>query len=592
MQRGFLLILGCLFSCAFFAQEKYVMIVNYNNGNQQVITVDDVKDIDFVQDVESPDNIAPADITRGLELYYTFDNGAPTDQQNNFPAFENGGTYIYDTPSGDGKALLLRKGQYLSIGAAPLDNKSNYTLSFWMKDFGASCVVKTKKASYVTSPTVCVTEDMRLLYYTGQNNYDTAKKTFSADMSSYQSGQWVMITIVTEFVKSNQVSNTLYINGRRADAGTSYLSNASGGTAMEIGGAKVDGQESAPMKIDNLRIYSTALSDDEVNELYTRETMPSRIVVAPQELYFDKETEKLTMTLTNSTTSLKDFTITEDVGILNVKPTKGYVPAQGTQTIDVQVYDRDDVSDFQRGALSLSIDGTYYQLPVTIERGKQAPARKIVVSRGMMAYYTMDDLTVKDQYTYGYDGTLSEGSFTDDTPNGTGEALLLSKGNSVSIAAAPYDTKTSYSVSLWVKDFGAGCFLKAKKSNYLTNPSLFVTEDLKLRYYTGQSNYDTAVKTFSADMSRYQSGQWTMITIVTEPTGSNNQVLSTLYINGQRADAGTSYISSANGGISMEFGGANYKGTSSDPMLLDNIRFYGVALTDDEVAEIYAAERK
>ena len=141
----------------------------------------------------------------------------------------------------------------------------------WVKDFGTGCIVKTKKSTYVTNPTLCITEDMKLQYYTGQSNYDSAKKTFSADMSNYQSGQWVMVTIVTEFVKSNQVNSILYINGRRADAGTSYISSANGGTAMEIGGTMPNGSWSSAMKIDNLRFYSVTLTDEEVMDIYNYE---------------------------------------------------------------------------------------------------------------------------------------------------------------------------------------------------------------------------------------------------------------------------------------------------------------------------------
>ena len=224
--------------------------------------------VDAYQEDPTPSG---GNVTRGLQAYYTFDQSNADDSQGNYHGFQNGGTYTTDTPQGSGKALSLKSKQYISIGSAPFDGKTNYSLSMWVKDFGAGCVVKTKKSSYVTNPTLCITEDMKLQYYTGQSNYDTAKKIFSADMSNYQSGQWVMVTIVTEFVKNNQVNSTLYINGRRADAGTSYISSANGGTAMEIGGTMPNGAWSSSMKIDNLRFYSVTLTDEEVMDIYNYE---------------------------------------------------------------------------------------------------------------------------------------------------------------------------------------------------------------------------------------------------------------------------------------------------------------------------------
>ena len=58
----------------------------------------------------------------------------------------------------------------------------------------------------------------------------------------------------------------LYIDGRKADAGTSYTYDNSGAKSMAIGSSDTD-----PMKIDNIRLYSVALTDNEVMEIYNAE---------------------------------------------------------------------------------------------------------------------------------------------------------------------------------------------------------------------------------------------------------------------------------------------------------------------------------
>ncbi len=201
-------------------------------------------------------------VVRGLVAYYNFNKGNADDAIGGYHGFENGGTYITDTPNGSGKALYLKQKQSISIGSAPLDGKTNYSVSMWVKDFGSGPLLITKKDKNYTAPSVVVTEDVKFRFYTGYANYYNA---FSADMSNYQSGKWTMVTIVCEPTGGyKEVKSTLYINGRKVDSGTSGTTNASGGTAMVIGGE-------ASMKIDNVRLYSVSLKDEEVEALYQYE---------------------------------------------------------------------------------------------------------------------------------------------------------------------------------------------------------------------------------------------------------------------------------------------------------------------------------
>ena len=565
-------IIGICQTFALMVMAQNVMVIRYNNGNSHFEDIDDIKEMTFITTDEVEDE-TPNDVSAGLVAYYTFDSRNSYDTQGQYHGFENGATYIYDTPNESGYSLKLNKGDYVTIGSAPLDNRKNYSVSMWVKDFGAGSILRTQKDNYNTAPSLFVTEDLRLKFYTGVSNYSSTNKIYSADMSNYQSGQWVMMTIVCE-PSGNSILSTLYINGRKVDSGTSDDGNAAGGTAMYIGG-------DYPLKIDNLRLYNSTLTDDDVVDIYLREKEKKRVTVSPQELYFDKETSQQDFSIINHTMTNLRFSINDDLGILKCSPFADYIPAKGEKTISVTVYDRDLLDKYLRGNLYVVTEGSNSAIGVQITKGKNVQESEVEVKRGLTAFYPFDNGDAKDAMPYEYDGLCNGGKFVSDTPNREGKALLLKNGENVVIGSTPLDGRKNYSVSMWVKDFGAGNILRTQKNNYNTAPSLFVTEDLHLKFYTGVSNYSSTNNIYSADMSKYQSGQWVMVTIVCEPSG--NGILSTLYVNGKRADSGKSDNGNASGGTSMIIGGES-------PVIIDNVRLYSVTLSDDEVAEIYASE--
>ena len=178
------------------------------------------------------------------------------------------------------------------------------------------------------------------------------------------------------------------------------------------------------------------------------------------------------------------------------------------------------------------------------------------------------------------------GTFISDTPNGKGKALHLKRGEYATIAYAPFDGKTNYTISLWIKDFGAGPIVQSY-SNYMYGPSLELIEDMSMRAYTGRSSSYYNYLTFSSTLYKYQSETWTMVTVVTTTNSGSSSGISRLYINRQRVNAGTSDTNNNSGAIAMSIGSSG-----TDPMKIDNVRLYSVALTDEEVMEIYNSERK
>ena len=572
MKKRFFIIASALVSLQSMAQN--VMIVKYNNGNSRMEEVADVQEITFAESDEIGDE-TPKDISRGLTAYYTFDSKSAFDCQGNYHGFQNGGSFILDTPNGSGYALSLKPNDYITVGSASLDGQRNYSVSMWIKDFEAGPVINIPKGYYSLAPSIIVTEGVKLYLVTGNNNYSGQNYTFSADLSNYQSGQWVMLTIVCE-PSGNNTSTTLYVNGRRADSGISDNYDAGGGMSMTIGGKSA-------FKLDNLRLYSVTLTDDEVADIYNREKANARMSVSPNYLSYSKDVEQQSFVISNKTLKAMEYSISDNLGIIRSVPSYSVIPAKSEQTVVVTVDDREHVDKYQKGILMVTAEGSKSAVDVEILKGK-ASDETIAVRRGLTAYYSFDDNSAKDVMPYEYDGVCNGGKFIDDSPNKKGKALLLKKGESVSIGYAPLDEKNNYSVSLWVKNFMAGSLIRTPKgsSRYDLAPSLKMAESSKLVFVTGNNNYSGQQCTFTTDMSAYQSEQWVMLTVVCEPYGNNTKC--TLYVNGKRADSVTCGNYDAGGATSMTLGG-------DDPLTIDNVRFYSVTLSDDEVAEIYASEK-
>lgn len=572
-------ILGCAFASVAICQE--IMYIEYQDGKSIKTEVKNVKSITFHDLDELPADPAIIDVSRGLLAYYTFDNETVNDTQNHFHGFLEKGTFISDTPSGKGKALFLKRGERVQIPYNPFNNLQNHTLSLWIKDFGSGPIFQAYD-NYVFAPTLYITEEVKARVYTGSSNYDHFCP-FSTDLSKYQSEKWTMLTIVTN-TEGNKSRGTckLYINGQLIESGTPYTNNNDGAMSMSIGGYAEAWAD--PMKIDNIRLYDVALTQEEVISIYNAERLPTTISVSPQKLYFDESTSHQSISIINNSLRLTDFSVSSSNKILDVSTSNSYIPPKSSKNIDIFIKDRNNIESYTTASITIESDGMYNSVPVEIEKGTKASAVSEVVSRGLQAYYKFDDGTIQDSRN-GYDGNIDGGTFITDTPNGRGKALFLKRGENANIAYAPLDGKRNHTISLWIKDFGAG-YLFQCIDYHRYGPTLAITEDMKLKAYTGNSNYDH-YKLFNTTLTNVQSDVWTMITVVTSTNGTNSRGEVRMYVNGQRVNAGTSYTNNNSGAISMAIGG-----NDSDPMKIDNIRLYSVALTDTEIMEIYNAERK
>ena len=217
------------------------------------------------------------DVTRGLQAYYTFNNSTADDDWGNFHGFLNGGSFINDTPNGNGKAVSLKKGDFISIANNPVSSSRSSTVSIWIKDFGPGNIIGSSEngSTPIWTPSIAMSKNTYFIY--ADRGYF---KKFNVNISNYMSGVWTMVTMVTKNIGPYSATYMLYINGRLA------VSNAGGykdytAPMLTIGGSTsqddVDsfpygGFMADPMKVDNVRLYNVSLTDEEIRSIYDFES--------------------------------------------------------------------------------------------------------------------------------------------------------------------------------------------------------------------------------------------------------------------------------------------------------------------------------
>lgn len=235
-----------------------------------------------VEKAESGDNGSDnSGVTRGLIAHYTFDHNSAEDACGNYDGGLTGGTFITDTPDKKGYALSLKKGENVVIGENPLYRTKNYTICMWVKDYSTGTLLNTDDGMLSYGPTMYITSNNTLQFCSGPSNSNVFTSLAPASLTS--SGSWTMITVVVteQSSYSTEGSATIYVNGVAMKSGKIYYDKSSGdsGTQMTIGGFYIMNysfngnryMEAGPMKIDNVRIYSTTLTKDEIKTIYNSE---------------------------------------------------------------------------------------------------------------------------------------------------------------------------------------------------------------------------------------------------------------------------------------------------------------------------------
>lgn len=210
----------------------------------------------------------------------------------------------------------------------------------------------------------------------------------------------------------------------------------------------------------------------------------------------------------------------------------------------------------------------------------------------LLAYYPFDG-TVEDCGGNNYHGlAVGEPSFVDDAAGGNGQALRLNgfKEQYVNIPYAFLNGLKEYSVSFWIKDFSVGMAFSAISSDYVRSdyPRLLITDNQRFRFYTGYDNYDST-SSFIYDCTSIMSSDWHHIVLVVsyDLHSGTDTYIKKLYVDGNLVDSAEAHWSE---GVSTKINiGGNRNG--SYPISLtakfDNFRFYGCALSGNDVLYLF-----
>ena len=343
-------------------------------------------------------------------------------------------------------------------------------------------------------------------------------------------------------------------------------------------------------------------SDSYTISIYVEPYQPETVSVDvnPTTLSFDKNTEQLKFTMASNYSRDLDYTISSNLDILTVTPMSGTLTAHGKTEVSVTVNDRKNVTTDRNGSLTIAVGGNTYVVNVSVVKYEEdsTPSTPISTTRGLLAYYTFDNNTADDMSGNKFHGMLNGGFFITDTPNGSGKALSLAAKELVAIGYNPLEGKTSQTINMWIKDFNVGTLLKLSDGTNCSAPSLYINDELKLTACITTSNVNKSTSRTSANTSltAYQSGQWVMVTLVINNTGtkssSGNTGTTVFYVNGRRVGSSEHLMKSY--GTEMTIGGSFIYNKNiefwNSAFKVDNVRIHGVALSDDEINAIYESE--
>lgn len=198
------------------------------------------------------------------------------------------------------------------------------------------------------------------------------------------------------------------------------------------------------------------------------------------------------------------------------------------------------------------------------------PIAPPLVTAGLLAYYTFDNENCKDylgeeNYSGILQGTGEAPTFTTDIPGSTGKAMKCTKGKYYYLPVAPDQSVNEFTYAAWVKTKSTGYI-------YISHRNMLSLHNNKVRYWNSYSsdayfNIDLATILFD--------GKWHHVVITRKTDGRQ------LYIDGRYYKSGDKYSQPG----STASIGSDYMG------LMDNLRIYNRALTQEEIKEIYKAKQ-
>ena len=326
------------------------------------------------------------------------------------------------------------------------------------------------------------------------------------------------------------------------------------------------------------------------------------VEITPMSLTFGKNISQLSFYIVNNTNTLLTYSFSNVPDYLQISPASGTVAAKGRQAILASIPNRSSVSVSGTQTIIVNVGSDSYALTLTMTNstvtppddqgdqggeqggGGQQGGSTSDVTRGLLAYYNFDNGTANNAAGTQNNGVINGAAqFIDDTPSGSGKALFLDQEQYVNVARNPLTGKTSYTISLWAKDFGIG-YLFTTIGLYDASIRIDNKNRINCFFYAGwgESWY------FNTNIKSLMSSGWHMISLVYDTRTVY------LYVDGALFDSTEVNAESSVDGNKMQIGGRhdNERMAWTDPFKVDNVRIYGVALTEEEVGQLYNYEKK
>lgn len=255
---------------------------------------------------------------------------------------------------------------------------------------------------------------------------------------------------------------------------------------------------------------------------------------------------------------------TPSVNWLTVTPMAGSATPNGPSTVTLTV-DRNAFVGEQNTTITITGAGSSANITLTVDN-------RIVVTDGLIAYYTFDDGAITD-WGGNYDGLNFDALTSSDTPSGQGLSIQFTgQTDYIYIPHVIMITGVPWSFNVWFKTGQNNCYLfRTNNSNYN------ISFDGSSRLYVRPGYSWTTSNPFTA----YLNNQWHMLTI----TYNGSSVVA--YIDGILFETA---LNDRFTWDSYYYNTATYFGNSFNGKM-DNIRTYSRALTQEEIRALFNAKQ-
>lgn len=218
-------------------------------------------------------------------------------------------------------------------------------------------------------------------------------------------------------------------------------------------------------------------------------------------------------------------------------------------------------------------EGIAHIREVELNRQESPP----LVATGLLAYYTFDDDNCNDflgeeNYSGILQGKGAAPTFTTDIPGSAGKAMKCTKGKYYYLTKCPDFTNKSITYSVWLKTTkGGGVYQQAGYNNSRQNRKMYLYNNKVWFDYDDSFDMDIAMLVLD--------GKWHHVSITTVDNKTFKLYIDARYISTRSSSPYYNY------GYDAAVIGEGFIG------LMDNLRIYNRALSQEEIREIYKAKQ-